>query len=173
MINIKFAADDIFKLCFFFKISNKAWCLMWMDSHEISSLISPQIKKDITIFVICCSPYWCFTTLYHWGSDFSWFFVVCSFIFNIYLKYHQSVNSLDPDHAGCFVNCLQMLSADDTGREIINSINLLVSSTDNFCKQFGPRSGLTKCWALSGSKLFDTERIFRKKLQQTPKKHGK
>ena len=28
---------------------------------------------------------------------------------------------------------------------------LLVSSADNFCKQFGPRSGPTKCWAWSGS----------------------
>ena len=33
---------------------------------------------------------------------------------------------------------------------------LQVSSTDNFCKQFGPRSGLTKRQAWSGSKLFDT-----------------
>ena len=24
---------------------------------------------------------------------------------------------------------------------------LLVSSADNFCKQFGPRSGQTKCWS--------------------------
>ena len=32
----------------------------------------------------------------------------------------------------------------------------LVSSADNLCKQFGPRSGLTKCQAWSGSKLFDT-----------------
>ena len=31
--------------------------------------------------------------------------------------------------------------------------NLQVSSADNLCKQFGSRSGLTKCWAWSGSKL--------------------
>ena len=33
---------------------------------------------------------------------------------------------------------------------------LLVSSADNLCKQFGTRSGLTKCRAWSGSKLFDS-----------------
>ena len=31
-----------------------------------------------------------------------------------------------------------------------------MSSADNLCKQFGPRSGPTKCRAWSGSKLFDT-----------------
>ena len=42
-----------------------------------------------------------------------------------------------------------------------------VSSANNLCNQFGPGSDLTKCLALSGSKLFDTdgipERIFRKR----------
>ena len=33
---------------------------------------------------------------------------------------------------------------------------LLVSSADHLSKQFGPRSDQTKCWAWSGSKLFDT-----------------
>ena len=33
------------------------------------------------------------------------------------------------------------------------------SSADNFCKQFGPRSGLTKCRA-----LFDTLMIFLKEI---------
>ena len=37
---------------------------------------------------------------------------------------------------------------------------LLVSSADNLCKQLGPRSGLTKCQAWSGSKLFDTLIVF-------------
>ena len=31
-----------------------------------------------------------------------------------------------------------------------------MSSADNVCKQFGPRSGQTKCQTISGSKLFDT-----------------
>ena len=39
------------------------------------------------------------------------------------------------------------------------TICLLVSIADNFCKQFGPRSGPTFCWDWSGSKLFDTEGI--------------
>ena len=39
---------------------------------------------------------------------------------------------------------------------------LLVSSSDNFCKQFGSRSGPTKCRAWSGSKLFDTLMVFLK-----------
>ena len=59
---------------------------------------------------------------------------------------------------------------------------LLVSSADDLCKQFGPRSGPTKCRAWSGSKLFDTLMIFLKeffkkvnfeKNQQTAKKHAK
>ena len=58
---------------------------------------------------------------------------------------------------------------------------LLVSSADNLCKQFGPRSGPTKCRAWSGSKLFDIlkcipERFFPKswfeKNQQTTKKNA-
>ena len=31
----------------------------------------------------------------------------------------------------------------------------LPTCADNLCKQFGPRSGLIKCQALSGSKLLD------------------
>ena len=41
---------------------------------------------------------------------------------------------------------------------------LLVSSADKFCKQFGPRSGLTKSQALSGSKLFDTLMVLLKEF---------
>ena len=33
----------------------------------------------------------------------------------------------------------------------------LVSSADNICNEFGPRSDQTKCRAWSGSKLFDTD----------------
>ena len=39
---------------------------------------------------------------------------------------------------------------------------LLVSSANNLCKQFGPRSGPTICRAWSGSKLFDTLTVFKK-----------
>ena len=55
-----------------------------------------------------------------------------------------------------------------------------MSSADNLGKHFGPRSGPTKCQALSGSKLFDTLMVFlkeffkkvdfEKKNQQTTKK---
>ena len=31
------------------------------DSHEISFLISLEIRKDVTQFVVCCSGDWCFT----------------------------------------------------------------------------------------------------------------
>ena len=41
---------------------------------------------------------------------------------------------------------------------------LLVSSADNLCKQFGPRSGPTKCRAWSGSKLFDTLTVYLKEF---------
>ena len=37
-----------------------------------------------------------------------------------------------------------------------------MSSNDNLCKQFGPRSGPTKCRFWSGSKLVDTLIVFRK-----------
>ena len=40
------------------------------------------------------------------------------------------------------------------------TICLLLSSADNLCKQFGPRSGPTKCPAGSGPKLFDTLMVF-------------
>ena len=62
------------------------------------------------------------------------------------------------------------------------AINLLVSSADNLCKQFGPRSGPSKFRPWSGFKLFQrsdcvAERIFWKclfwKYQQTTKGHAK
>ena len=55
-------------------------------------------------------------------------------------------------------------------------------SADNLCKQFGSRSGPTKCRAWSGSKLFDTLMVFLKeffekedfeKNQKTTQKHTK
>ena len=42
--------------------------------------------------------------------------------------------------------------------------NLAVSSADNVCKQAEPRAGLTKCWAWSASKLFDTQAVFLKEF---------
>ena len=41
-------------------------------------------------------------------------------------------------------------------------VRTVVSSTDNLCKQFEPRSGPTKGQVTSGSKLFDTLMIFLK-----------
>ena len=46
------------------------------------------------------------------------------------------------------------------------TLRLLVSHADNFCKQFGPRSGMTKCHAQSGTKLFDTQMVFLKEFSQ-------
>ena len=60
------------------------------------------------------------------------------------------------------------------------TLYLLVSSADNFCKQFGPRSGPRKRLAWSGSNLFDTLMVFLEEFfekvdfennQQTTKKH--
>ena len=52
-----------------------------------------------------------------------------------------------------------------------------MSSADNFCKEFGPRSGPTERGAWSGPKLFDTLIVFLKKnlekKQQRKKKRGK
>ena len=38
-----------------------------------------------------------------------------------------------------------------------------LSSADNLCKQFGPRSGPREHWSLTESKLFDTLIMFLKK----------
>ena len=43
---------------------------------------------------------------------------------------------------------------------------VLVSSADNLSKMFGPRPGPTKCRACSGSKLFDTLKVFLKEFFQ-------
>ena len=43
---------------------------------------------------------------------------------------------------------------------------LLVLSADNLCKQFGPRSGLTKRQTSSGFKLFDTLMVFLKEFSE-------
>ena len=47
---------------------------------------------------------------------------------------------------------------------VASTLCLLVSSVDNLCKQFGPRSGLTTCRAWSGFKLFDTLMVFLKEF---------
>ena len=44
------------------------------------------------------------------------------------------------------------------------TLYLPVSSIDNLYKQFGPRSGPTKCQARSESKLFDTLMVFLKEF---------
>ena len=64
------------------------------------------------------------------------------------LYYYRAVGLLSPCTAGIFQfrYCLLVLSADDR------------------CKQFGPRSGLTKCLAQSGSKLFDTLMVLPKEF---------
>ena len=60
-----------------------------------------------------------------------------------------SIIKLTKDSANWRVNILTMLT-----------FCLLVSSAGNICKQFGSRSGLTKCQAWSGSILFDTLMVF-------------
>ena len=42
---------------------------------------------------------------------------------------------------------VQMYGESSEYKQSILTIYLLVLSADNFCKQFGPRSGLTKCRA--------------------------
>ena len=41
-----------------------------------------------------------------------------------------------------------------------------MSSADNLCKQFGPRSGPTECRFWSGSKLFDTQSDLERNLKK-------
>ena len=41
-----------------------------------------------------------------------------------------------------------------------------MSYADNFCKQFWPRSGPTKCPAWSGSNLFETQMVFLKEFSE-------
>ena len=49
---------------------------------------------------------------------------------------------------------------------VASTLCLLVPSVDNICKQFGPRSGPTKCRAWPGSKLFDTLMVFLKEFYE-------
>ena len=66
--------------------------------------------------------------------------------------------------------------------DVTLTLYLLVLYADNFCKQFGPRSGPTKRRASSGSNQFDTQMKFQKEIlkklilkknQQTSKKSMK
>ena len=56
------------------------------------------------------------------------------------------------DTESIFVHVEVVISLPDSGD--------VLSSADNFCKQFGPRSGPTE----SGSKLFDTQIVFRDRI---------
>ena len=72
-----------------------------------------------------------------------------------------------------------MCSCDNIIGQIKKNIVTLyfpVSSAENHCKQFGPRSGLTFCQAWSGSNLFDIMIVFLKvhlKKISRPQKVGK
>ena len=93
-----------------------------------------------------------------WLSD----FIECNIDFYFHLLESCLAESLEIDQAA------------------ILSLCVLMSSADDLCKQFGPRSGPTKCRAWSGSKQFDTLMVFPKeffekvdfeKNQQTAKNH--
>ena len=60
--------------------------------------------------------------------------------------------------------CLEILS--DAREWMIKAHCLLVPSADNLCKQFGPRSGPTKCRAWSRSKPFDNLMKFQKEISK-------
>ena len=49
---------------------------------------------------------------------------------------------------------------------------LLAASANNLCKQLGPRPGPTNCRAWSGSKLFDTLIVLKKKSNIKRVKYG-
>ena len=74
-----------------------------------------------------------------------------------------------------------MLFSTLTGLVSYLTLYLLVSSADNFCKQFGPRSRPAKCRAWSGSKLFYTlmvkknflKQLILKKISRLQKEHEK
>ena len=78
----------------------------------------------------------------------------------IYLLLIAFTNSLDPDQAQQNVgpNWIQSVwNSDGIPERIIQKVaSCLLSSADSLHKQFGPRSGPTKCCAWSWSKLFDT-----------------
>ena len=46
------------------------------------------------------------------------------------------------------------------------TLYLLVLSADNLFKQFGPSTGPTKCWAWSGSNLFDIQMVYLKEFSK-------
>ena len=78
-------------------------------------------------------------------------------------------------HLGHYINCTSV-------NKLCDQTLYLPHQLITFCKQFGPRSGPTKCRAWSGSKLFDMltvflkeffEKVDFKKNQQTAKNHAK
>ena len=74
------------------------------------------------------------------------------------LIYLRDTGSVRTEISVCTVHTENLKSE---GSRII-TLCLLVSSTDNICKQFGPRSGLTLSRAWYGSKLFDSLMVFLK-----------
>ena len=120
-------------------------------SSLLSSLWSSSHFVDLNVFVkiINLSPEFLLLSL-NSGS------VICEFDVDIY----STCNAEVP-----FMTCTMISIFNWTLSDIICWGGLvlrlfphwwLLSSADKLCKQFGPRSGLTKCWAWSGSKLFDT-----------------
>ena len=97
-----------------------------------------------------------------------------------YLKQFSHIFNLKIYMSDVMIYCLKMQWRRKNQEKL--TLYLLVSSADNLCKQFGPRSGGTKCWAWSGSNLLDTEMVFLKeffekfefeKNQLTAEKHEK
>ena len=67
------------------------------------------------------------------------------------------------------INFSQGFSQKVVSRSCFVFNTLPAMSADNLCKQFGPRSGPTKCRAWSGSKLFDTRMVLKKSSIQRVK----
>ena len=59
---------------------------------------------------------------------------------------------------------LEIMWLDKIGQKDCLAFCMLVPSADNRCKQFGPRSGLTKGRARSGSKLVNTQTVLLKEF---------
>ena len=81
--------------------------------------------------------------------------LVVTFVVKLYI----ALQCVGHDGAGLTVTCV---CADLS--ELL-TFHLLLSSTDNICKQFRPRTGptfSTKCQACSGSKLFDILKVWPK-----------
>ena len=110
---------------------------------QLKHVVNTQ-KSRLNEAVLLGTPNLCYN---RWIRKYSQFYAkncLCSF-WGCIITYWEETIFLLSDYGVAFYSLLSSIA-----------LLFLVSSVDNFCKQFGPRSGPTKRRVWSGSKLFDT-----------------